>query len=381
MVSLASLLIQETKTAIYETAIRIAELLDLPVSSWQPGDPTRSLFHLESELLAKLEEVVVGFISAGFLDYATGDWLEILAKQVFNVDVPAATFASTDLVLTNAGGGVYIIEAGDVIFKSTLSDKTYHNTTGGTLNGLGTLTVSVEADEAGSDSSAGAGEIDDLVTTLLGVTCTNPTAAIGNDKQDEATTRQQCRNKLSSLSPNGPKGIYSYVALSPDLTGTTAVTRVREYPDSDTGDVLIYLAGPSGAVAAPDVALVEAAIATYATPLCITPTVLSATPVTQAVTYELWLYKSVNKTAAEVKADVLAALESMFKSRPIGGDIVTPGVNGKLYTSEIAATIKNVYSQAFRVSLSVPASDLSLANSEVAALGAVTGSINFVSDP
>ncbi len=64
--SLASLLVQQTKTQIYEYALSIATDLGLPVTSWQAGDPTRSLYHLESELLATLETVVVGFISSGF---------------------------------------------------------------------------------------------------------------------------------------------------------------------------------------------------------------------------------------------------------------------------------------------------------------------------
>ena len=45
---------------------------------------------------------------------------------------------------------------GDLVFKSTASGKTYTSTTGGTLaRGPGTtLTVTVVADEPGSDSSA-----------------------------------------------------------------------------------------------------------------------------------------------------------------------------------------------------------------------------------
>src|SRR5262249_39771218 len=159
-----------------------------------------------------------------------------------------------------------------------------HNTTGGNLPAKvgvvnGTLTITVIADEAGSGSSAGAGEIDTLVTTSLGVTCSNATAAVGTDEQDESVTRQQCPDKLGSLSPNGPVDAYRYVARNSALTGSTAITRVRAYPDSDTGDVLVYLAGPSGAISSADRALAETAIADWATPLCITPTVSSATNV------------------------------------------------------------------------------------------------------
>src|SRR5687768_15687841 len=93
--TLASLLIQETKTAIYETALKVAENIGLAVSSWQAGDPTRSLYHLEAEVLSVLEKLASGFISSAYPEYAEDEnWLVIGAKQGFNVDVPEATFAA-----------------------------------------------------------------------------------------------------------------------------------------------------------------------------------------------------------------------------------------------------------------------------------------------
>lgn len=393
-ISLATLLLQETKSAIYTKALSIATALGLPVSTWQEGDPTRSLYHLESEVLSTLEVIVVGFIRAGFLDFAAeiaeSDpddaaaqmWLKIRAEQDFGVEVPEATYATTTVTLTNGGGGLYEdIEPGALTFKNSVTGKTYRNTSGGTLDsGPGTtLDVTIVADEAGSASSAGAGEIDEMVTTLLGVTCSNATAAVGVDEQAPSTTVQQCRDKLDSLSP--AKGGYAYVARNADLTGTNAVTRVRAYPDSDTGDVLVYLAGPSGGVAEADRALVEEAILEWATPLCITPTVLAAEDVTVNVTYELWIYKSVGKTADEIEEAVEGALESMFAARPIGGDIVTPGSSGFLYNSLIESTIRGVFSQAFRASLASPSSNTALTNAQVAVLGTVAATINLVVDP
>lgn len=382
--SLATLLVQHTKAEIYSYALRVATTIGLPVSSWQAGDPTRSLFHVESELLATLEAVVVGYVQSGFLDYATDVWLKVLAEQVYGVIVPEPTYATTDVELTNNGGGLFAgIEPGDLTFKSTISGKTYTNTTGGTLaSGPGTtLTVTVVADESGSESSAGVGEIDDMITTLDGVVCTNAESAIGVDEQDEATTRQQCRDKLSSLSPNGPKGIYSYVALNAALTRTNGITGAREYGDSTSGQVTVYLRGPAGAVAEADRALVELAILKYATPLCITPTVLSVANVVVPVTYSLWVYKSANKTAAEIAADVQTALEQMFAAQDIGGDIIAPAVTGYLYRSLVESTILRTSPEAFRVSVTLPAGDTAIANGQVASLGAVVPTVNLVVDP
>lgn len=384
MISLAALLVEETKEQIYAYAIGIAQSLGLPVSSWQAGDPTRSLYHVEATLLATLEKVVVGYIKSAFLDYATGEWLEILAKQVFNVDVPPATYAETSLVLTNTAGGYYSIEPGDLTFKNSITGKTYRNSTGGILqSGPGTaLTVSVVAEEAGSASSAGAAEIDELVTTLLGVTCSNPTAAVGVDKQDEEVTRQQCRDKLGSLSPNGPKEAYSYVARNADLTGTRGVTRARVYTPDAVGTVVVYLAGPSGAVSVPDRALVEDAIVKWSVPLTATPSVLSATNLVVPVTYQIWLYTSANRTVLEVQADVAAALQQMFARRPIGGDVIVPGGPGALYQSIIESTIREAFpGHAFRVAVSSPATDVAMMAGEVAVLGVVMPTVTMVPTP
>ncbi len=382
--SLASLIVQQTKDEIYTFALGIATAIGLPVSSWTAGDPTRSQYHVQAEVLATIEATVVGYIRSRFLDLATGSWLKVKAKQDYDVDVPDATYATCDVELTNAGGGFYPdIAEGDLVFKSTTSGKTYTNTTGGTLaSGPGTtLTVTVIADEAGSDSSAGAGEIDDLVTTLNGVTCTNAIAAIGIDEQDEETTRQQCRDKLGSLSPDGPKEAYSYVAKEPSLALTHGCTRSRVYGDSDVGEVILYCAGPAGAVSSADRTLIETAILKWATPLCITPTVLAATNVSVPVTYSLSLYKSSNETADTAAVKIEAALEVMLATRPIGGDIVAPATTGKMYKSLIAATILKALPQAFNVVVSEPAGDTDLTNGQVAALGAVTPSISLVANP
>lgn len=382
-VSLASLLVQETKEAILATALGIASAVGVPVTSWQPGDPTRSLFLVEADNLSSLESIVAGFISSGFLDYASGDWLTIGAKQRYNVDRTLATYATTTETLTNTGGGIFVIEPLDLTFKNSVTGKTYHNTTGGTLaSGPGTtLDLDLEADDPGSDGSAAAGEIDTLVTTLLGVTCTNATAAVGIDEEGDDTLKQQCLDKLGSLSPNGPADAYAYVARNSDLTGVSTVSRVRVYSNSTTGGVAVYLAGPSGGILSGDVAAVNSAILTWATPLCATPTVASASPVTVNIAYTLWVYKSVNKTSAQVQADVQTALESLFASRPIGGDIIPPATTGDLYVSLLESTIRGVYPQAFRCTVTSPGADVALANNEVAVLGTLTPTIVFVNDP
>ncbi len=380
--SLSSLITKLTKTQVFDKAIEVATTLSLPVTSWFEGDPTRSMYWVLAEIFETLEDVAGDFISAGFLDLAPeGIWLNTLAYQVFGYEPQEATWATCTVTLSNAGGGLYEIQAGDLTVKDSTTGVTFHSTTDVAIpSGPGTTaTVTVVADTAGMAGSAGIGEIDEMVTTFLGVTCANTTAAVGLDAESKESIIAGCRAKLGSLSPNGPKDAYNYVAKRSVLTGTSAVTRARTYGDTDTGDVLLYIAGSTGHVEAADVTAVEAAIVQRATPQCITPTVASAVDKLVDVTASIWVYDTVGVTKAQIRAAVNAALLAMFARRPIGGD------SGYMRRGLIESTIERVYpDHCFEVTVTLPAADVALTVGEVAVLGTLTmpdGNIHFVEEP
>jgi uncharacterized phage protein gp47/JayE len=384
MPTLASLLVSETKAQIYARGLEVADALGLNTSSWVAGDPTRSLYHFLGDALSRLEEMVAGFIGSGFLDYAADDWLTLLAEQAYNVERVEGTFATSTVTLTNSGGGVFIVAAGDVVVKNTGTGKTYTNTTGGTLSpGVGEeLELDVTADEVGSDSSAAADAINALVTTMLGVTVTASTAALGLDEEEDEALRDRCRAKLGMLSSAGPADAYNYVVKSSDLTGVTDITRARTVGDSTIGDVVVYVAGAAGDVDAASVTAAQLAVETWAAPICITPTVTNATEVLVPVTYSVWLYASVGEETPTITTAIAAALAGMFALRPIGGDIISPATAGKLYQSLIVSTIKEVYpDHAFRVTVSAPAGDTDLTIGQVAVLDDITATVTLEVDP
>ncbi len=372
MPTLASLLIEETKAEIYARGLALATALGVDVTSWAAGDPTRSLYHFASTVLRTVEVQVAGYMASGFLDYATGGWLTILAEQVYGVTRVEATYATVTVTLTNSGGGLYVIEAGDVRVRNS-AGSTYTNTDGGTLSPSGTLSLSFTADLAGADGTSGAATITTMVTSMLGVTCSNALAAVGLDEESDADLRVRCRAALGMLSAAGPADAYNYVVRSSDLTGVTDIARSRTVGETTTGDVTVYVASASGAVAGASVTAAQAAVDEWATPLCVTATVTNASVSTVAVTYEVWLYDSVGETTATIEAAIEDALGAMFAARPIGGDVIAPATTGKLYQSLISSTIKSVYpDHTFRVSVTAPAGDTSLTIGQVAALGVVT---------
>jgi phage-related baseplate assembly protein len=397
-VSLASLIIAEAKDVIYAKAITIAQAIGLETETWKSGDPTRSLFDVDSRLHEAKEAGVVEAIKAGFLDLSSGNGTTLCARYLFNTERIAATYATCTLRITNTGSDTFTWDPDDLtaINNAATGKPTYRNTTGGTIQPAGSvdgsgnptdvLDVTIEAEVAGSDGSAGVGDIDELVTKYPNITVTNTTAAVGRDEERDAALKARCKAKWASLSPNGPKDALAYVATTPDLVDGVTVTRTRTYPDSTVGEVLFYIADDAGAVDASVVTAVEEGVETYAVPHCIDVTVASAANLSQNVTYTLWVYSSINLTTAEIEDLVEDALLAALATRPIGGDIIPPATTGNLYKGFLESTILSAVqidgvAYGFRVSIATPAADVAVANNQVVTLGTVTATINLIEAP
>ena len=361
-----TLLVAETAASILETGLQLAVAVGLPVTTWRVGDPTRALFKFVAEVLGAREEIAVLYAKSAFLSTAEDDWLTVVADEVYGVERTAASPATSTITLANGGGGYYDIGgAGGVVITvaSSTSGATYHSTSALTLAGLGaTGTVEVEADVEGSDGSAGEDEIDTMVTSLLGVSITASTAAVGVDAQDDSSLRAQCEATLGALSPDGPPDAYEFVACAVALTGAAEVTRAQSSADSATGDVTVWIASASGAASGASVTAVQAAIDEWATPLTVTATVAAATEVEVAVTATI----SGVDLPATIEADAEAAVAAMLATVPIGGLVARSAIISALQVLAVAAGATSV-----SVALTVPAADVDLDDGEVATVGAV----------
>jgi hypothetical protein len=354
----------KTAVGFFNQWLDVAASVGLITTTWRVGDPTLTQATALSRMLAAGEQSRMEFAKAGFLADAEGDWLKLRALDVYGVLAGEKLPATSTLFLTNGGGGFYNRLAGSAVFKSTLSGKTYRSTSSFTLNGFGsTATVSVIAEEAGSDSSAGPNEIDSIVTTMLGVTVTSSTAAVGVDEQSDPSIREQCLATLGALSPDGPADAYEYVARNPALTLAAEVTRAAAFGDSADGAVDVWVATASGVVSGPSVALVQTAIERWATPLCITPTVLSASVVTVNVT------ASIHGTSLPGNAAALiaAALAELFAGLAIAKD----PAGYDLDPTTITTAIRNAVPQITAMPAYAPASAVHIAQGSVPVLGTV----------
>jgi hypothetical protein len=357
-----------TAEKIFDKGIQVAQALGLPTTSWRTGDPERSLYKYLAEVLAAHDGQVSSFIKAGFLSSAvadakeTGDsgWLKLLAYETFGVTVPDAGYATPSITLRNDGGGNYPRLVGEITVKNSATGKTYHNTNAlAPLNAGATVTYTLEADEAGAESSVAVNEIDEIVTTMLGVVVVSSTASYASDELTPDEIGTLCSATLGALSPNGPPDAYEYVCLKASLTGTTEVTRAYSYGTSSSGQARVYVASAIGAVSAGGLQACQDAVEIWSTPLCALPTVASAVAYSVDVTCTI----TGDAIPADFQERIEAAVSAYLRSVPIHGTVAR---------SAILAAIHKAVPEIDSVTMTVPAADIVLGAADVATPGTVT---------
>jgi phage-related baseplate assembly protein len=366
IVSLSDLLQIATREEVEDTVLQLCSDLGLNTTNWRAGGKVRSIIAAVSQKIADLTVIASQIAGSGFLDFATGTRLTVLSKEVFNVDRELAEAGLTDLTVTNASGsGIGPFAPGDFHALNTATGKTYSNLTTFSVPNGSSLDVSIQADEVGSASSAGPGQIDDLVTPVIGVSVTNAVALVGTDDEDDDALADRDRLAFDALSPDGAAKAYLFVART---TPGSDVTRVNLSDPTPQGAITVYLAsasGPSATVALVNTAIQETVVPTGGP----TATVVAATPVTIDVVSTVTILASANLTTGETQAAVLSALTAYFAEIPIGG------YAGKVYTSDLSGIIRGAHPKIVKVVLTSPAADATLAAGEVAVLGATTTTV------
>lgn len=373
--SLSDLLTPVDRDEVIATLLAIAASLDAPTTSWQEGDPTLTQIMTVAQKVADLSLVAIDITKGGFGDLLPSDaWADLWAKSRFNVDrIPAqeATGVVTFTCGPTAAANTY--QPREIIIAHATTGKTYRNAAAVTLGPSTTLpNQAIEADEPGTGSNAAPTAITVMVSSLVGVTVSNPASVLGVDKETTSQLVRRARAKLGALSPNGPKDAYNYVATTPSLSPglTTPITRTRTVTDEDTGEVSVFLATAAGAPVAGDVTIVQASIDALSEPWGATATAIAATEVVQNITYQSWVRGS-NLSAAQIESAQSTALAFYLSQLNLGGDVIPPDT-GSLYVETLEQIISIAVAGTVRVVVSVPSGTVAVDPSEVVVLGTVT---------
>ncbi len=358
MPTLAELVTPRSLSTLRDELLGRLQDAGLAVTDWTEGGTERTLVEVDAKALAELEIVAADIAAGGLLDYAEGAWLTLLAANKFSITRDPSTFAEHEIVLSDdASTGPHTIEAGK-LWVATASGLRIVSITRGTLALDGTLTIQVRAEEAGAAYDVAPAAIVVLVTSLPGVTVSNPAIGMtgssileaGADEESDEDLRARCRDQWAELGSGSTAGAYRNWALAAHEDVTEAVA-------SDTGDdsgtVDLVIAGAAGPLGGSVVDAVQAYVDARV-PLTVAAEVRSADGVNVTVTATL--YGAADDETASTAA-ATAAIEALVRSLGVGGQLYKNAVIAAL----MVAGVKNVV-------LTLPAADVAIDDDEVAVL-------------
>lgn len=376
----AALTVDEASAGLYAAA----DAYGAETSSWKAGAVPRTIFAVVAVVLAAFSRGISTLAKSGFLALASGEWLTYCARYLYSTERQAATFATCQMQLVNAGALVFELDAGDVTFATT-SGKLFRNRAGFTLGPGDTLPLTIDAIEAGAASSAGVGTITRIVSpTMRNVTASNTTAAKGLDAERDADLKVRALAYMGLRSPNGPRDAYDRAARDATRVvdgSLVGINRTRSFA-GDSGVVTTYVGTAAGAVAgdpddtSTDLGSVADAIRRKAAPLGMTPVVASAEDVDIDVTITLYMIDDGSIVDADVESAVEDALSDFFADHQIGGMKLDPEQEfGTVYRDAIRGVIFGLDSRTFQTALTLPADDIELDPDQEPVLGALNVSI------
>lgn len=375
-----------TKEQAQASILGLLGALGLNTTAWQPGGVTLVLIGVFAQLIAGFSEGIAFFVKMGFLDHATGAYLTLLAYYGYGVTRVPASFASGNCTVTNTQGALYTFKAGKFVIASAVSKQTYVNTEAFTLQPVGVtgdeVTVGFIAQAAGAAGTAEAEDLSQVVTGAIGVTVSNPSAFIGVDEELDPALRTRCRDKLGSLSPNGPKGAYAYVAkgATNDDGSAIGINRVRVVEADGTGELTIYIATPTGGVTTGQRDIIEELFLDQCVPDGVDVDVVSADPLVVNVDAEIWVYTASGLSTGEIETRVSSALAVYFPTLPIGGLALNSFAVGAVLYRALEAVMAGVSTFTIEARVS-PETDIYLASDQVAVLGTVDVDVHLVEGP
>jgi uncharacterized phage protein gp47/JayE len=330
------------------------------VTAWQPGGVARTLVEIEAQALADLTSLIAAVAAGGFVDRASGAWLDLVAANGYGLSRSAAVATAGNVTLTDAGGsGPFVIQPGQLWFAAT-SGRRFQgaNAAAVTLAKSSTLTLPVAAETPGADGDVGAGTITKLLTPLPGVTVSNPGVWVtrsGRDAEKDDALRARCKARWAALGMGGTEEAYRLWATS----ASPAVTRAKvQVSQTVAGQVDVYVAGTAGTVQPQDAADVSAYIALRA-PLGV---MVNVQPATASVVNVRATLAGKAQYTADAQAAAAGAVQAVVASTPIGGTVYRSALIEALMSPE---GVDNV-------TLTTPAADVVLTATQVATAGTIT---------
>jgi uncharacterized phage protein gp47/JayE len=356
MTSLAELTKPDTSDDVLRFLLQVLTLGGFPATAWASGSVAPTILGGEADYLADLGQTIAEIAKGGFIDDAEGDWVDLFCESMYQETRNPALFTQGWVTLTDtANQGPLTIQQGAIWVTEATRTLRFWNVKGGVLPLGGTLTLGVQAESPGAVYNLANGTLSILITTLPGVTVSNPPARgsptwimqVGADAESTAAYKGRCKAKWGTLGSGSNESAFLYNATTPSVTGTAEVTRAKVAGNPASGLVTVVIAGAAGPVSADALARVDAVLQAKR-PLTVPVETLNATPSQTAIAGTVFVNAQQDTTAT--LAAVKIALDALGRSLPL---------SGTLYVSQIVATIKDV-AGVYNVTVDAPAADVVL---------------------
>ncbi|MBI2392826.1 MAG: baseplate J/gp47 family protein [Deltaproteobacteria bacterium] len=316
-VTLQSLVRPLSRDDVRKTVFGLLKLAGFPVTSWDAASVPRALVEAFSASLSDLSATVANIARGGFLGLAQGDWLTLLAAEIYSVDRRDAVFARGHARLTDSVGGPFTIMPGQ-LWAASKAGLRFNNVTGGTLPLGGKLDLLWQAESPGAAYNVPSGDLTTLLTPLPGVSIENLSlpslgtwlVRAGVDVESDAALAERCRERWSTLGAGGHAAAYAYHVKR----ASEQVTRERVYEATPKGGhVTVVIASSGGPIAdATVVKTVAAYLEDGRRPQCVTVHVIAAKARSIVLAGEVRVQAALRDAAeARIAAEITALQSSL----------------------------------------------------------------------
>ena len=305
----------------------------LPVSSWQEHSVPKVLIAAVAVVLASLDSVRVLIAKGGLLYEAVGDWLTLLAYNVYQLLRTDAVATEGEMVLTDSGNNGPFSITPDQHWIANGTGLKFRVKNGGILSSGGTFTAQVVAEATGGAYNIGTDDATlSMVTALAGVTVTNPAVSGGTTwittsgaaQETDSALQSRCSLRWPSQGLGMTDEAWEYWALQSD----TQVKRVKvkTNPGGVAGKVGVLIAAANGEIPSGDLAAIDTFLQAKVT----TTTTLETTRATEETVAISGTVNVASAYHSQVSTTVAAELAKYE---------ATVGIEGTVYLSKIIANI------------------------------------------
>lgn len=316
MASIVDLIEAPDREALQAKLFEFLRLSGFPTPSWHRFSILRHAAENEPLLVEDLWQRATEIASGGFTSLAVGGWLDLIAENFYTDARKPAVATAGKIVLSDPNSvGPTTINANAVTVSTPDQLLRFVVTSSGTITAGGSLTVNVRAESAGAKFNVANGAIDTLVTSLPGITVSNPAQVAsgtwidvqGADIESDGELATRLQAKWGTLGTCANDSSYRYYALN----SSSEVRRCIAFSPVP-GSVRVVVGGTAGPVSSAALALATAAIEGMR-PLAVTVQTVNATANTQPVIATLHMATGADGASAlaRAQANVLAYAASL----------------------------------------------------------------------